>query len=264
MAATTNNGTRLRKAVEALLTNPPQDNDPWRTAAPATAGWHLSGDLWKKGVCAQTHTATVRKALRAQDLIEEKRVTKPSTRRGRRDATTTAIRLKNGHGCRHVLHWLLKDYYLYVKYYREFRAPYFQRNREHLDQLKQEWTQLIQPIEQLLAPTRPDGRASHRDVLFAEFFEFFLAHQKTATTLLQQLPTILREVCTDAPTGMRHRCRTDFLIRILYSDNLLKQATTTNEQEIHTLLKNEANAFNKCLKHHKHQEEQARANDVWG
>jgi hypothetical protein len=54
--------TRLRKAVEALLTNPPQDNDPWRKQAPPTAGWHLSGDLWKKGVCAQAHTAAVRKS----------------------------------------------------------------------------------------------------------------------------------------------------------------------------------------------------------
>jgi hypothetical protein len=106
---------------------------------------------------------------------------------------------------------MLQDYYLFVKYYRERRAPYFERNATALDQIQQEWHHLIQPIEALLAPTNADGRFYHREVLSAELFEYFLAHKEEAATLLRELATLLKEVCTDAPIGMRHRCRTDFL-----------------------------------------------------
>jgi hypothetical protein len=257
MATATN--TRLRKAVEALLTNPPHDNDPWRKHAPPTAGWHLSGDLWRKSVCAQTHTATVRKALKEQGLIEEKRVTKPSTRRGRPAAHTTAIRLKHGRGFRHVLCWLLRDYYLYVKYYREYRAPYFERNAKQLATIKQKWSQLIEPIGQLLT-SQTNERSYHRDVIFAELFEYYLEHEKAATTLIQQLGTALRKVCMDAPPGMQHRCRTDFLVRILCRETPLKQAE--HEHEVKTLLKAEVRAFNKCLENHI-QAPRSRTGDVW-
>jgi deoxyribodipyrimidine photolyase-like uncharacterized protein len=63
---------------------------------------------------------------------------------------------------------------------------------------------------------------------------------------------------------MRHRCRTDFLVRILYGENLLKQAATIgNKQDMHALLMKEARAFNQCLEHHHSQAARPQASDVW-
>jgi hypothetical protein len=97
-------------------------------------------------------------------------------------------------------------------------------------------------------------------VLFAEFFEYYLAHQKAATTLMHELTTVLKTACADASPGMQHQCRTDFLARILYGEDILKQATTiTDNQEMNALLRKEAYAFNRCLE----QPARARRSDVW-